>query len=588
MLDFNKKTANQPSSIVIEYLQALMSGNKTMLSEINGMKLADQQDSALVQLINKLWSNDSTNKKENFFSLLSQLNTNNKAVACIIISASALSQGNVDDAIEYITDAKMLLVGVKGLLVEIANLISLHAAIELGKARPNDLLKVSNLSTDVAKGYFSYLQAQVSKIPIGRSNSIISYEIKQKHLRTAISIFRRINNLYLLALAQIKLAQCQVEQSEVDVLLSSAGEIFENLGRKTELNLCQLLASRYKSDIETTIETTRVHRVGALVYASEKMGQIKEQILQASSCNYPVLITGPSGSGKELIAKAIHENSKRFNKPLIVVNCGAITETLMESELFGHVKGAFTGASRDTNGFIGSAETGTLFLDEIAELSRKAQSTLLRVTENCEYQRVGSSAIRQANVRIIAATNQNIDEQAALDKAKKVVKGNVFKHDLLNRFTIRIDVPPLSERREDVLVIAEEILKQEDASHLSFSQETKEYLAKRDYEHNVRELKNLVKKGIIAAKAKKEEIISIDMLEVINNKLQVGSGGRLFSVDCSTVNYQEGMATLEKGLLEQLVKMADSNIKRAIDLSGMAKTTLYRRMAIYGIKLLEN
>jgi DNA-binding NtrC family response regulator len=105
---------------------------------------------------------------------------------------------------------------------------------------------------------------------------------------------------------------------------------------------------------------------------------------------------------------------------------------------------------------------------------------------------------------------------------------------------------------------------------------------------DVRELKNLVKKGIIAAKAKKEEIISIDMLEVINNKLQVGSGGRLFSVDCSTVNYQEGMATLEKGLLEQLVKMADSNIKRAIDLSGMAKTTLYRRMAIHGIKLLEN
>lgn len=585
MLDFNKKTPNQPSSIVVEYLQSLMCGNKTMLSEINGMKLANQQDSVLLHLINKMW-NGSSSKKENFSSLLSQLNTNNKAIAYIIISASSLTQGNIDDAIEYITDAKMLLVGVKGLLVEIANLISLHAAIELGKARPNDLLKISNLSTDVARGYFSYLQAQVSKISIGRSNSIISDESKQKHLRSSISIFRRINNLYLLALAQMKLAQCQIEQSEAETLLSSASDIFENLGRKTELNLCQLLASKYSTSKYSS--TITAHRIGNLVYASEKMAQVREQILQASSCNYPVLITGPSGSGKELIAKAIHENSRRSSRPLIIVNCGAITETLMESELFGHVKGSFTGASRDTNGFIGSAETGTLFLDEIAELSRKAQSTLLRVIDNSEYQRVGSSAVRQANVRIIAATNEDIDELAALDKAKKVVRGNGFKHDLFNRFTIRIDVPPLSERREDILVIAEEVLEQEKASDLSFSQETREYLAKRDYEHNVRELKNVVKKGIIAARTKKEDVISVDMLESSNNKPQIGNETRSFSVDCSTVNYQEGMATLEKGLLEQLVKIADSNVKRAIDLSGMAKSSLYRRMAIHGIKLVEN
>jgi DNA-binding NtrC family response regulator len=584
MLDFNKKTPNQPSSIVVEYLQALMCGNKTMLSEINGMKLANQQDSALLHLINKVW-NDSSSKKENFSNLIAGLNTNNKVVAYLVLGVSAIAEGNIDDAANYVNKARVLLVGIKGILTEITNLILIHTSIILGEAKTSDFLKVITPTTEVTKGYFFYLQGLFK--PSKSSNpsnpsTIVNEQTKQKYLRDAITTFSRINNLYLLALAQIKLAECEIEQSEAETLLSNSIDIFESLGRKPELELCQLLASKYSTTIKTA------HRIGEIVYASEKMAQIKRDILRAASCNYPVLIMGPSGSGKELIAKAIHDCSKRFNKALVVANCGAIAQTLMQSELFGHVKGAFTGADRDRKGFVGNAETGTLFLDEIAELNYSTQTTLLRLIDKSEYQRVGSGITQRADVRIIAATNKNIEELAELDKAGKIANGNGFRHELLNRFTIKITVPALSERPEDILAIAEEILARENANHLSFDLEAKSYLQDRDYVYNVRELENIIRTAIIDAKMSKADTININMLKT--DKENNGQGirkGNGFNLHCPTLNYQEGTAFFEKTLLEKVIKAANSNIKKALEISGMTKSTLYRRASMFGISLTE-
>lgn len=584
------KSNNQNSSIMLEYLQALMSNNRVMIAEINDMKLANEQDVRLIELVNKLWTNDINVKKESFSSLVLGLNTTNKTIAYMLITAYQLIEGNLDEAIEYSVKTKMFLVGTKGIPTEISSLLSLHISILIGETKINDLMKIPTLTTEVTKGYFNYLRALFNPNK-KRTNSANSANLaNQKLLRDAIASFRKVNNLYLLALAQAKLAECEVEQSEAENLLSNSVEIFETLGRKTELARTQLLLTKYS----TTIKAAQ--RIGGLVYASEKMAQIKQQILDAASCNYPVLIMGPSGSGKELIARAIHENSKRFRKPLIAVNCGVLTENLTSSELFGHIKGAFTGADRDTKGFVGSAEGGTLFLDEIGELSRKTQGALLRLIDNSEYQRLGTSVPQKADVRIIAATNQNVAELAELDKAKTgQFEGNGFKHDLFNRFMIKINVPPLSERPEDVLVIINEILIRENAGYLNFDLEAKDYLQKRHYEHNVRELEEVVKTAIIIAKRLKTDTITLEILKEkeeqnphLHTAVTTALTANKFTVTCPTINYQESMAFFEKRLLEQILKLANKNVSKVVELSGIAKTTLYRRLALYGIKLVEN
>ena len=216
----NQKGANQKAnqqskqtnSIIFQYLQALMSNNRTMLSEINSMKLANQQDSQLIKLINKLWTNDVNPKKENLSSLVVGLSTPNRTIANVLISAYLLAEGNIDEAIDYAMKAKMSLVGIKGPLAEVSNLISFHISISMGEGNHNNLLKVLTPTTEVTKGYFSYLQGLItsgnkSKTASSTSTGTNSEQTKQKHLRDAIASFRRINNLYLLALAQAKLAE---------------------------------------------------------------------------------------------------------------------------------------------------------------------------------------------------------------------------------------------------------------------------------------------------------------------------------------------------------------------------------------------
>ena len=231
---------------------------------------------------------------------------------------------------------------------------------------------------------------------------------------------------------------------------------------------------------------------------SMQIRKIVEIIDQVAPTDITVLITGESGVGKEVIAKAIHAASARNKKPLITVNCGAIPEGIIESELFGHEKGSFTGASEQRKGYFELADGGTIFLDEIGELPLAAQVKFLRILENGEFLRVGSSVPRNVNVRVIAATNKNLEVE---------VRQNQFRADLFFRLrSVNIYVPPLRERVDDIPILfksfAEELSAKNNVSFGGVSDEAMEVLKEYRWPGNVRELRNVVESMLVLEKGK--------------------------------------------------------------------------------------
>ena len=242
-----------------------------------------------------------------------------------------------------------------------------------------------------------------------------------------------------------------------------------------------------------------------IIGKSIEIKEILDVIEQVAPTDITVLITGESGTGKEIFAKAIHQASLRSSKPLISVNAGAIPEGIIESELFGHEKGSFTGAVETRKGYFELANGGTIFLDEIGELPAATQVKFLRVLESGEYMRVGSSTPRKVDVRIIAATNKNLESE--------VRQGN-FRADLYFRLrSINIHIPPLRERREDIPLLAEEFAKQichkNKITFGGFSEEAKELLLNYYWPGNVRELKNVIESDLILEKGKRIEASAI-------------------------------------------------------------------------------
>jgi len=231
---------------------------------------------------------------------------------------------------------------------------------------------------------------------------------------------------------------------------------------------------------------------------SRAMRQIFETIEQVAPVDISVLIIGESGSGKELVARAIHARSRRADKPLIVVNCGAIPEGIIESELFGHEKGAFTGAVGVRRGFFEMAHGGSVFLDEIGEMPLNAQVKILRVLEGKEFSRVGSAEPRRADVRIIAATNRELDRE---------VQNGTFRQDLYFRLrAVTIEVPPLRARKEDIPLLARTFAQQfSTQNHIEFhgfDESAFELMREYHWPGNVRELKNLIESIIILEKGR--------------------------------------------------------------------------------------
>tara|TARA_Y100000768_G_scaffold54465_2_gene35996 strand:+ start:854 stop:2050 length:1197 start_codon:yes stop_codon:yes gene_type:complete len=258
----------------------------------------------------------------------------------------------------------------------------------------------------------------------------------------------------------------------------------------------------------------RIQQKSGIVGRSDAITKVLEMIAQVSPVDISVLISGESGTGKELFAKAIHQNSRRSHEPIVTVNCGAIPEGIIESELFGHKKGAYTDAKGDRKGYFESANKGSIFLDEIGETPLETQVKLLRVIESGEFMPVGESKIKKTDVRIIAATNKDLSD---------LVEKGKFRQDLYYRLnTVSIKLPSLNERVEDIALLVErfalEFTRNNDMIYRGFVPDAIRYMKNYQWKGNVRQLKNFVESIIVLEKG---ERITGEMVEAQLGKKQI-------------------------------------------------------------------
>ncbi len=307
-----------------------------------------------------------------------------------------------------------------------------------------------------------------------------------------------------------------------------------------------------------------------IIGQSEKLLTILEMIDQLAPTDVTILIEGESGTGKELVAQAIHQKSGRGQEPFISVNCGALPKELIGSELFGHEKGAFTGASQQKQGRFQLAHRGTLFLDEIAEMDLEAQVNLLRILEEGRFRRVGGTRVIEVDVRVIAATNKSLKDQ---------VRDKRFREDLFYRLNVvRMNLPPLRERREDIKLLAQHFLDTLSAkyhkSDLRLSPEVTARFLEYYWPGNIRELKNCVERMVILAR---EPIIGLDLLpEPLQQRpsLPVMDG----------VSVGLSLAEVEKEMIRQTLEHTGGHRKRTAEILGISERDLYYKLKKYQLK----
>jgi DNA-binding NtrC family response regulator len=331
---------------------------------------------------------------------------------------------------------------------------------------------------------------------------------------------------------------------------------------RTQIELSRAL--RRGQRLEAENEILREESGPAIIADSAAMRPVVELIQRVSPSDANVLITGENGTGKGLVARALHRNSLRAAKPFVVVNMGGLSEGVFESELFGHVKGAFTDAKADRVGRFELAENGTLFLDEIANIPLNQQAKLLRVLETGEYERVGSSRTRRANVRLISATNAHLPEEVAAGR---------FRQDLLFRLnTVEITIPPLRERREDIPLLAAHFLaihsKRYRKSLPGFEPAAMQLLEAHPWPGNVRELDHAIERAALMAQA--------NAVKPANLGLRLGSE--------SAPRLEEmSLEDVERFLIKKTLARFEGNAKRAADTLGLSRSAFYRRLEKYGL-----
>jgi DNA-binding NtrC family response regulator len=308
----------------------------------------------------------------------------------------------------------------------------------------------------------------------------------------------------------------------------------------------------------------------ALLGRTPVMTGVYKQIAHAASADAPVLIIGESGTGKELVARAIHQHGKRGSRPFVPINCGALTETLLESELFGHVKGSFTGAIADTKGVFQTAHTGTVFLDEVGEMSPALQVKLLRVLQEGEIRPVGSSRTLTVDVRIVAATN--------VDVARAVGDGK-FRQDLYYRLgVVIINLPPLRERQEDIPLLVERFLQDATSKvgkHVELTPAAVQALNNYHWPGNVRELENLIERLVVFSRGQR---VDVGDLPATITPRPPALEKRLFD-DLPTLE------EVERRYLLHVLQQVGNNRTRAAEVMGIDRRTLYRMAERFGIPL---
>lgn len=345
---------------------------------------------------------------------------------------------------------------------------------------------------------------------------------------------------------------------ELDDIASLVATALEHRALKMEnVKLRQQLRTKYKFD--------------GIIGNGDEMHSVFSLMEKVADTDSTILILGESGTGKELVAKAIHFNSHRADKPLVVVNCAAIPEDLLESELFGHMKGSFTGAHQTHEGRFAAANGGTIFLDEIGDMSLKLQVKLLRVLQERKYEPVGSTRTQEVDVRIVAATNQNLDE---------AVRDRRFREDLFYRLNvIPIKVPPLRNRADDIPLLLNYFLKKSNEANSrnaeGFSQEAMTVLCDYEWPGNVRELENLVERSVIL---KGYGLVDVADLpdKIVNRPVQFQA--QRIVIPETGLSFNDIVNDFENELILQALRKCNWNKNKAATLLQLNRTTLVEKI----------
>ncbi len=336
--------------------------------------------------------------------------------------------------------------------------------------------------------------------------------------------------------------------------------VFQGQQVPTEIAQCDLELQQLRSILDSTVFP------GGLIGSSPAIGAIHQLIAKTIDRNFQVLIMGETGTGKELVARCIHYSGTRRNCPFVAVDCSALTPTLVESELFGYARGAFTGAMRDRNGLFQAADTGTIFLDEIGELPKELQSKLLRVVQEGEVRRLGSTKTLPVDVRVIAATNVDLRLAAADGR---------FRQDLYYRLSVfPITIPPLRDRKSDIpLLVTSFIQKHADPNRpiTGIGKDFWQSVMSRDWPGNVRELENYVERCIALGSGPiLQDEDGCPILRLTGDNILARSGAQRLDV-------------MERRTIFEALDETNGDRVAAARILGIGKTTLYRKIKTYGL-----